>query len=253
MNHPFVKYVYSDIDSLSRGAAEAITRLAQTRVRASGRFTVALSGGSTPRSTYSLLAVEPLAREMPWAKTRIYFGDERHVPHDHPDSNFRMANEALLQRVPIPVENVNPIPTDHEDPAACAEWYDDLLHAHFQRRTDDLPGFDLILLGIGPDGHIASIFAGTPAETEMQKWVTWCDPVLTNPAIKPAVKRITITQAIIWRSAQVFVLATGGQKAMNLAKIFADAEPPKPPVARLLRECKGTVSFFLDNAAAALI
>ncbi|MCY3023904.1 MAG: 6-phosphogluconolactonase, partial [Planctomycetota bacterium] len=175
MGTTLVRKVYPDPRAMSRAVAEQIVALAQERVAAAGRFTVALSGGRTPMATYELLAAEPLVARMPWAKTRVYFGDERHVPHDHPDSNCRMVSEALLRKALVPAENVFPIPTDHEDPASCAEWYEELLRIHFHRRSDRLPFFDLLLLGIGSDGHTAGIFPGTPAAAERTRWVTCGD------------------------------------------------------------------------------
>lgn len=246
----FKKQVFADVGAVGRATAEHIVSLAQERTGEVGRFNIALSGGSTPQSAYAQLACEPLVRKMPWSETKIYFGDERFVKPDSPDSNFRMVHEALLKHVSIPVENLFPIQTENDDVAACAEWYEDLLKFQFQRRTDAVPGFDLILLGIGPDGHTASLFPGTPAADEVSRWVTWCDPVAVNPNVKPPVKRITITKPLIWNAARVYVLATGAEKAPVIANIFSDAEPANPPVARLLRQCKGEVTFFLDRAAA---
>jgi len=245
-----VKQVLSDSGTVARQAAEAIVTLAQQRVNSGGRFHLALAGGSTPKAAYTLLSVSPLFQKMPWEQTKIYFGDERHVSHDHPDSNYRMAFEAMLKAIPPGLENVYPIPTDHEDVEICAEFYEDLLRVQFQRRSDDIPRFDLILLGIGADGHTASLFPGTPAAAERKRWVTWCDPAAANPEIKPAVKRITITAPVIWEAAHVMVLATGAEKTPVLAKIFDENEPVNPPVSRLLRQCKGQVSFFVDRAAA---
>ncbi|HYG73797.1 MAG TPA: 6-phosphogluconolactonase [Planctomycetota bacterium] len=245
----FVRNVFTDAGTVARQAADAIVNLAQQRVKAGGRFSVALAGGSTPRAAYTLLSVSPLIQKMPWEQTKIYFGDERLVPHTHADSNYRMAYDALLKAIPPAIENVFPIPTDNDDVSLCAEFYEDLLRVHFQRRTDNLPGFDLILLGIGADGHTASLFPGTPAASETQKWVTWCDPASTNPNIKPAVKRITITAPVIWNAANVIVMATGAEKAAPLAKVFSENEPADPPIARLLRKCKGQVTFFMDREA----
>lgn len=250
MGVTFVRKVYTDAVGVSRAAAERIVLLAQQRALDAGRCAIALSGGKTPAATYALLAAEPLAQQMPWAKTKIYFGDERHVPHDHPDSNYRMVSEALLTKTTLPSENVFPVPTDHEDVAVCAEWYEDLLRLHFQRSSDVLPHLDLVLLGIGPDGHIASLFAGTSAAAERKRWVTWCDASSADPTITAAVKRITVTAPVIWGAADVFVLATGAAKAAAVAMVTQDAEPADPPVARMLRQCQGVVTFFLDKAAA---
>lgn len=245
----FQQQVFADAKEVGSATADSIVATALSSVKHQGRFSIALSGGSTPKAAYSLMAAEPLLGRMPWNQTRLFFGDERLYPHDHPDSNCNMATGAMISKVPIPSENVFPIMTEHEDPEKCAEWYEDILKTQFKRRTDDFPVFDLVLLGIGPDGHTASLFPGTPAPKELKKWVTWCDPNSANPAIKPPVKRVTITPPLIWNAAQVFVLATGAEKKPMLEKIFCENEPENPPVSRLLRQCKGEVTFFLDKAA----
>ena len=238
---------YADPQAVSRAAGEAIILLANELTKSTAHFSIALSGGSTPKAVYTLLASPPLVRQMPWDKTHIYFGDERHVRPDHPDSNYRMAYEAMLKSIPIPPENIFPIPT-HDEIALCAEKYELLLHINFPGST--FPRFDLVMLGIGPDGHMASLFPDTPAPEERHRWVTWCDPVAANPGIKPPVKRVTMTAPVIWNAAHVFVLATGAEKAPVLANIFSDEDPPNPPVSRLLRKCHGKVKFFLDQASA---
>jgi 6-phosphogluconolactonase len=250
MTANFMKNIQSDSAGVCRAAAEAIVTLAGQRVQAMRRFSIALAGGSTPKEAYKLLAEAPLVNKMPWQATRIYFGDERHVKQDQPESNYRMAYEAMLKDVPINIDNVFPMSTDNEEPSLCAEWYEDMLRMQFQRRMDDFPALDLILLGIGPDGHTASLFPGTPAAAERQRWVTWCDPVATNPDIKPPVKRITLTAPVIWHAANVFVMAVGKEKTPVIEKIWAEAEPTDPPVSRLLRQCRGDVTFFMDKAAA---
>ena len=161
-----------------------------------------------------------------------------------------MAHESMLKTAPLPTENIFPIATDGKDAAADAERFEKLLKANFPGAA--FPSFDLVLLGIGPDGHTASLFPGTPAPAVRDRWVTWCDPNSFNPAIKPPVKRVTITAPVIWAAGEVFVLATGAEKTPMLAKIFAEAEPPDAPVSRLVRQCKGKVTFFLDEAAAKL-
>jgi len=244
----FAKEVSKDATSVSRNAAEKIAAVLIAAAQKNGRATIALAGGSTPKACYALMAADPLVKSLPWSKIQIYFGDERHVPKDHPDSNYRMANEALLNVAPIPRENVFPIATDGKDAVADAERFEKLLKEKFPGNA--FPSFDLMLLGIGPDGHTASLFPGTPAPQELSRWATWCDPNAFNPSIQPPVKRVTVTPPVIWNAAQVFVLATGAEKTPMLAKIFAENEPQDAPVSRLLRKCKGKVTFFLDEAAA---
>jgi 6-phosphogluconolactonase len=245
----FIKQILPGAKEVGIAAADSIVATALSAVKNQGRFSIALSGGSTPKAAYALMAADPLVSRMPWNQTRLFFGDERLYPHDHPDSNCKMATDAMISKVPIPSENVFPIMTDHPEPEKCAEWYEDILKTQFKRRTDDFPVFDLVLLGIGPDGHTASLFPGTPAPKVLDKWMTWCDPNSFNPAIKPPVKRVTITPPVIWNAAHVFVLANGAEKKPMLEKIFAEQEPENAPVSRLLRKCKGEVTFFMDNAA----
>ncbi len=245
----FIQNVSPDNAAVGKAAAEEIVALAERTAANTGTFTIALSGGSTPKLAYSLMASEPLVKRMPWKQTKIFFGDERHVKTDSPDSNLRMATEAMLSSAPIPKENVFPISTDGTV-EACADKFDKVLRAQFTQPSYGFPVFDLILLGIGPDGHTASLFPGTPAPLEVVKWTTTCDPNSFNPAVKPAVKRITITSPVIWNAKNIFVLATGAEKTPMLAKIFSETEPTDPPVSRLVRKCSGVVTFFLDKAAA---
>src|SRR5579862_7364508 len=158
--------VSKDPDALAREAAGAIEQFAQNFVAAHGAFNIALSGGATPKSVYALLRQ---SIKMPWPQTRLFWGDERYVPHDHADSNYRMVNEALLQNGPVPPENIFPIPTIQPTAADAAAYYEGTLLEKIARKSDDFPVFDLILLGIGPDGHTASIFPGTRAALEMAR------------------------------------------------------------------------------------
>src|ERR1043165_4885946 len=158
--------VYRDAGEVALKAARHFARLADQYVVGSGRFTGALSGGSTPRAMFSLLAEAPFADTVPWASIYFFWGDERCVPPDHADSNYRMANETLLSRVAVPAENIFRIPAELPDPEQAAEQYSDTLRAFFARQASasgttpliDRPRFDLIFLGMGPDGHTASLF-----------------------------------------------------------------------------------------------
>ena len=220
----FAKRINADNAAVGRAAAEEIVALAKQCADKNGSFTIALSGGSTPKLAYSLMAADPLVKQMPWAKTKIFFGDERHVKPDNNDSNFKMATEAMLKTVPIPKGNVFPISTEGTV-EQCADNFEKVLKAQFSNPSGGFP-------------------------KELTRWVTTCDPVSANPAIKPPVKRITITSPVIWNARNVFVLATGAEKTPMLEKIFSEAEPPSPPVSRLVRKCTGWVCFFLDTAAA---
>ena len=160
-----------------------------------------------------------------------------------------MVYEALLKNGPVPLENIFPISTGEATTEACAEKYATTLHDKIERKKDGFPVFDLVLLGIGPDGHTASLFPGTPAPHELIKTMTTCDPLSFNPAVRPAVDRITITSPVIWRADNVFVLAEGSSKQEMLAKIFASGPIETQIVARLLWRCQGQVRFFIDQAA----
>src|SRR5579863_4016714 len=175
---------------LFQAAAAEFVTLAWDGVRARGRFSVALSGGSTPKSLYTLLASGTVPN-LPWEKTYFFFGDERHVPPDHPESNYRMANEAMLSKAPA--ANVFRVPAELKDADAAASTYEQTLRTFFRLGSGDFPRFDLILLGLGPDGHTASLFPGTSALAENKKlvvanWVekfktyrlTFTFPVLNN-------------------------------------------------------------------------
>ncbi len=226
--------------ALARAAAE------EWRVRAlataSGRFAVALAGGSTPRALYALLADPraPYREALPWARTHVFFGDERTVPPDHPESNYGTAREALLARVPIPPENVHRI-RGEEDPVAAARSYEDDLRAFFGRP----PRFDLVLLGLGADGHTASLFPGSPALEE---------PRLVAAPFVPALgaRRITLTLPALDAASRVVFLVSGATKAPAVALILSGGPGSEALPAARVRPLDGTVLWLVDRAAAGL-
>ena len=164
---PEIRILKTAAELFEAAAAEFAAQASQA-VRASGRFTVALSGGSTPKALYSLLATKS---NIPWDKIYFFWGDERHVPPDHPESNYRMANEALLSKVPVRPENIFRIHAEEKDAAAAALQYEQALKDFFHLSPGQFPRFDLVLLGTGPDGHTASLFPGTAALNETQRLV----------------------------------------------------------------------------------
>jgi 6-phosphogluconolactonase len=236
----------ADPAALARAAAEEFARLAGEAVRERGAFSVALAGGSTPRRLYALLADEgaPFRGLVPWQRTRVFFGDERHVPPDHPDSNFRMAREALLSRVPV--AGVHRIPGELADPGAAAAAYEaDLRDAFGLREGDPPPRLDLLLLGLGADGHTASLFPGNPALGEQRRWVVapWVDRL--------AVHRVTLTLPVLRRARAVVFLVAGAEKAPALARVLAPApDAPILPAALVAREAEGPVLWLVDADAA---
>ncbi|MGH2346535.1 MAG: 6-phosphogluconolactonase, partial [Chloroflexota bacterium] len=236
------------IDELLRTAATGIVDLARASVAAHGICTIALSGGGTPRSLYELLATPALATEIPWQEVHVFWGDERHVPPDHPDSNFRMANEALLSHVPIPAENIHRIPAELSNAATVAVAYADDLRRTFHLGTEDpaaLPRFDLILLGMGEDGHTASLFPHSAALSERKALVA------ANPVPKLDTTRLTLTLPVINHAARVWFLVTGGSKADVLKAVLEGPRQPETLPSQLINPTDGELCFLLDVTAAA--
>ena len=229
--------VLGDPVALARGAAEWMT---QAALAAPGVFRVSLSGGSTPKMLYGLLASEDFVDRFPWKRVVWYWGDERFVPYDHPDSNFRMAREAMLSRVPVPPENIHPVPTDGS-PDEAALRYERTLQADYGGAALDpaRPLFDIALLGLGPDGHIASLLPGEPVLDERKRWVA----AVSHG--RPEV-RITMTLPAIESSRHVAFLVSGAEKAAVFKTIRAGGSIL--PAARV--RPVGELVWFVDRAAA---
>ena len=236
--------VAPDEPGLARMAADEVLARAQAAARERGRFAWALSGGATPRRLYALLAdpLQPWRERMPWALTHVFFGDERCVPCDHPDSNYRMAREALLSRVPIPAEQVHRIRTEAGAADAVAAEYEAELRAFFGLAQGRLPSFDLVLLGLGADGHTASLFPGSPSLQERRRWVVapWVERLQAQ--------RFTLTLPALDAALAVAFLVAGAEKAERVA----EAQQPRgeSPAARV-RPVSGALLWLLDEAAAA--
>ena len=224
---------------LFAAAAGEFIGLAEHFIHANGRFTVALSGGSTPKGLYNLLASE-VVPAIAWDKILFFFGDERHVPRDHPDSNYRMAWETLFSKLPIPPENIFPVPTEL-DPDQAAKTYEEILITVFRLKPGEFPRFDLILLGLGPDGHTASLFPGTAALQETSRLV------VANWVEKFKAYRITFTYPVINNAENVLFLVSGADKATAVRQIVQDGLDL--PAARV-RPKQGTLTWLLDRAAA---
>ncbi len=226
----------ADPEALARHAADWLTGLANA---ATGTFSVALSGGSTPKRLFEILAEPANAARFPWARTHFFWGDERFVPYDHPDSNYRMARLAMLDHVPVPPDNVHPMPTSG-DPAAAARAYQATLQAYYRAESLDMtrPLFDVVLLGLGENGHTASLFPGTASLNETLAWVT---PVVENVP-QP---RLTLTYPAIACSRFVAFLVAGAGKAAVL-RLVLDGDRTQP-AARVTSA--GEVLWFTDAAA----
>ncbi len=226
----------ADPDALARHVADWLTGLANA---ATGRFCIALSGGSTPKRLFEILAEPANAARFPWSRTHLFWGDERFVPYDHPDSNYRMARLALLDHVPVPPDNVHPMPVSG-DPAAAARDYQAVLQAYYGAESLDMtrPLFDLVLLGLGENGHTASLFPGTASLAESLAWVA---PVTENVP-QP---RLTLTYPAIACSKFVAFLVAGAGKARVL-RLVLDGDRSQP-AARITSA--GEMMWFTDEAA----
>lgn len=229
--------ILADAPALARRVAEWMTAAA---LAAKGAFRVSLSGGSTPKALYALLASDDFRSRFPWTRVSWYWGDERFVPPDHPESNYRMAREAMLAKAPVPPENIHPIPTDGT-PEDAARRYERTLQSAYGAPTLDpaRPLFDVMLLGLGTDGHTASLLPGDPALEERTRWAV---PVSHG---RPEV-RITLTFPAIESSRHVAFLVEGKSKAPTLAAIRAGES--QLPAARV--RPMGELVWFVDRAAA---
>lgn len=229
-----------------RAAAETLVRLATAAIAARGRFDWVLSGGSTPRQLYALLATPAYAARIDFRRVHFFWGDERCVPPDHADSNYRMAREALLDRIGAPEENVHRLEGELE-PSAAAERYARVLDAQVGRRdTAGAPIFDSILLGMGPDGHTASLFPGTPAVTEAARWV------VANPVQALGVTRLTLTLPVLNAASHVLFLVVGADKAARLHDVLSGPPSPARP-AGLVRPRAGALEWLVDEPAGTTI
>jgi 6-phosphogluconolactonase len=230
--------VIKDAASVAQHVAEWLVAQATAK---QGAFAIGLSGGSTPKTLYALLATDAFRDRFPWGRTHLFFGDERFVPHDHPDSNYRMAREAMIDHVPIPAAQVHPWQTDG-DPEHAALHYADTLKRYYGADTLDpaRPLFDVQLLGLGEDGHTASLFPGVAALNERTAWTAAVIGAKPEP-------RLTLTYPVLDSSHVVGFLAVGDGKRAILARLIAgDTALPASHV-----EPVGKRILFTDEAAAA--
>jgi 6-phosphogluconolactonase len=243
--------IYPDPSTLADSAAATFCALANNAMTDHGKFVVALSGGRTPKALYELLATDERYREsVSWKDVYFFFGDERHVLPDHADSNFRMANETLFKNIPVPAGNIFRVPAELADASDAASRYQQALAVFFALNSeieDNVPVFDLILLGMGPDGHTASLFPETTALDEKKKWVA------ANWVAKFASWRITLTFPVINHARAVAFLVTGRDKAPIIKKIFnGSGDSLHYPVQRVDPQ-KGHKIWFLDQDASYLL
>lgn len=231
---------------LFQAAAEEVLHSATEAVARRGRFTIALSGGSTPKNLFTLIAANASA-SLPWAQIFFFWGDDRHVPPTDPESNYRMANETLLSKVPVPPANIFRIPTENPDASSVAETYEKTLQKFFALQPGEFPRFDLILLGMGPDGHCASLFPETEALQEKSRLV------VANWVEKLHAHRITLTLPVLNAARRVAFLVSGSDKAAVLHEVLEGDAPGEKYPSKLVRPSDGKLIWFVDRGAASQI
>lgn len=240
--------ILPDPAALAHAATDRFIELARESIRARGRFSVALSGGSTPKAMNAILAGETAAagspRAIDWPRVHIFFGDERCVPPDHPDSNYRMARETLLSRVSIPADQIHRIKAELPPAQAAADYDAQLrlaLDSSSPRHT-----FDLILLGMGPDGHTLSLFPGHDFTADGDRLAI----PMPAPPLQPRVERITLTLSAVALARHALFLIAGPDKAKPLAAVRASRPTGRPDLPASLVHCQNAVEWFTDAAAA---
>lgn len=242
MSHTPQVRVFSSADELFRAAAETFCTIGSQAIRERGRFTVALSGGSTPRGLHRELA-STFADRLPWDKVFFFWGDERHVPPDFPESNYRMARETLLSQLPIPADHIFRMGGEVPDTEQAARRYEDVLREILRTPSGEFPRLDFILLGIGGDGHTASLFPGTKALEEKTRGV------VGNWVEQHSTFRITFTYPLLNNAANVMFLIEGSGKAEIVRKALKDAAANLP--CQGVKPANGDLMWYLDQAAGA--
>jgi 6-phosphogluconolactonase len=235
---------FSDRGEMVRMEAERIVARAGDSIGQRARFLLCLAGGSTPKPLYELLATPPFATRIDWPRVHVFWGDERCVPPDHPESNYRMAREALLDHVQLPGTNVHRI-RGEDEPSKAAAAYEELLATFFgSGEIRPKASFDLVLLGMGADGHTASLFPGSAAARETRRWV------VASPGPQPGHWRVSLTPVLLNTAEDVTFLVSGANKADRLKDVLEDRGPDLLP-AQLIRPTHGALHWVVDTAAAA--
>ena len=241
MLDPFTLHSFATAQEFNRAAARLLTTLAQETVTQNGRFSIALSGGGTPAGVYQLWGERPFSDEMPWQNTHLFWGDERLVPPDDPGSNYGQVEKLLLKNVPIPPENVHRAKGELAMAAAVVDYTNQL--KTFANHNDDSI-LDVVLLGMGSDGHTASLFPGSPVNQS-----DWVIGVTADYDGRPA-QRITLTPTLINRARHVIFLVTGSSKATTLQEVLYGPRQPKKLPAQRIQPTTGRLTWLTDEAAA---
>jgi 6-phosphogluconolactonase len=240
--------ILPDGAAIAKRVAQELLLAAATAVKEKGSFTVALAGGSTPKTLYGLLVNDPaLKAQVPWDRMYLFFGDERTVGPDHPDSNFRMATEAMISKAPLKPDQVTRIKGEYQDTEKAAAEYELALRVGFTLREAQFPRFDLVLLGMGNEGHTASLFPGTKALHETRRIVTrnWVGKLYTE--------RITLTAPAINNAAQVIFMVTGSDKTLALKGVLEGPYEPEQLPAQMIQPTNGKLQWLVDTAAGSML
>ncbi|MDA0739747.1 MAG: 6-phosphogluconolactonase [Nitrospirae bacterium] len=243
MNSPTID-ISPDAQSLMKAAAEHVVEQASLAIKARKRFTIALAGGSTPKSLYRLLASPEYRTCLEWENIKFFWGDERHVTPNHDESNYRMAYEAMLLPLAIPEHHIHRIHGELPKAEEAAEQYEKVLRTAFKCTGSQIPQFDLILLGMGTDGHTASLFPGTDAVHESTRWVAapWVEKFQTF--------RITITPVLLSQARQTTFLIAGREKSEVLHDVLEGPFQPDFLPSQVIKPTTGHLAWFLDREAA---
>ena len=233
--------ILTDAKAVSRTAADRFLKVARAAIDTKGEFDVALAGGSTPRVTYEILAKS--ASTLQWEKVHVFFGDERCVPPDHSDSNYGMARDALLSKVPIPANNVHRMKGEDDAPAA-AEQYEGEMRRHFRLGNGELPRFDLVMLGMGDDGHTLSLFPKSEALNETSRLVA------ANWVEKFHQHRLTFTYPVVNNAAEIMFLVAGAGKAKVVSEVLGKNPPDDRYPVQKIKPADGRTLWLLDRTAA---
>ena len=237
--------IVADSKELCQTAAEVILASVAATLHKKEFFTIALSGGSTPKGLFTLLAGDAaLQDQIPWSKIHFFWGDERHVPPDHPQSNYRMAREAMLSKAPVPDRNIHRVRAEEPDAGTAAAEYEQEIRTFFKLETGQLPCFDCVLQGMGPDGHTASLFPGTAALHETQRLV------VANYVEKLQTHRITMTAAVLNNAAMIIFLVGGKEKAETLQRVLEGDPQPDLFPSQLIQPSHGQLLWLVERSAA---
>lgn len=240
--------IFPDAGPLTRRAAEEFVKSVAEAVAQKGSFTVALAGGSTPRALYSQLADDPALRSrIPWDKLHFFFGDERHAVPDSPESNFRLANETLFSKGLIKPEQITRIKGEYADTEKAALEYEQALRAYFKLNDGEYPRFDLVLLGMGDEGHTLSLFPGTKALHATNRIVVrnWVGKLYTE--------RITLTAPAANQASRVIFMVTRADKACALKAVLEGPYEPEQLPAQLIQPTSGKLFWLVDQAAGSML